>query len=445
MATETSPDVPVGVPVPAPTATSLGALVAKLRRRGSRVGLAAVGIAPATPMERSRIILEERKAAGLSAGMQFTYRNPSRSTDPGRALPGAAALVVGAWSYDHGGHQAAPTGDQGRGAAPTGDQGRGAVPTGDRGAGPCPPAARPGPKELSPATASRDHYGDLRAALASLAQLLEEAGWAARVVVDDNALVDRAAAERAGLGWFGKNTNVLLPGRGSWFLLGSVVTDAPLPPDAPVGDGCGTCRRCLGSCPTGALVEPGVLDARRCLAWLLQAAGAFPFEYREALGARIYGCDDCQESCPANRVAAGFTAAGSPPAARPYAARPAAGSGGADERTVDLLEMLCAPDAALLARHGRWYIAQREPRYLRRNALLVLANTGDGHAPAVEEALGRYLAGPDDMLRAHAIWAAVRIGRRDLLGHAPGLSDDPSSMVQDEMRRLDEITPRRHC
>ena len=130
------------------------------------------------------------------------------------------------------------------------------------------------------------------------------AGWRARVVADDNALVDRAAAERAGLGWFGKNSNILLPGAGSWFLLGSVVTDAPLPTAAPVGDGCGSCRRCLSACPTGALVGPGVLDARRCLAWLLQATGVFPFEFRVALEGRIYGCDDCQDVCPANRLVA---------------------------------------------------------------------------------------------------------------------------------------------
>ena len=93
------------------------------------------------------------------------------------------------------------------------------------------------------------------------------AGAQARVVADDNALVDREAAVRAGIGWYGKNANVLLPGRGSWFVLGSVITDAPLPASTePVRDGCGTCDRCITGCPTGAIVEPGVVDARRCLA-----------------------------------------------------------------------------------------------------------------------------------------------------------------------------------
>jgi len=345
-------------------------------------------------MEATRRILEERKAAGLSANMQFTYRNPARSTDPSRLLPGAAALVVGAWPY--GGRPSLGRAQDGR------------------------------PKGIVARYASRDHYADLGAALSGLAELLKQAGWQARVVFDDNALVDRAAAERAGIGWFGKNSNVLLPGRGSWFLLGSVVTDAPLPVGTHVEDGCGSCKRCLGSCPTGALVAPGVLDARRCLAWLLQAPGVFPFEYRAALGGRIYGCDDCQEVCPANRLAAKLA---------PSGAIDDQGSK-SDETEIDLLDMLASSGPALLARHGRWYIPERDPRYLRRNALIALGNVGDGQSPEVQATLERYLDGPDDLLRAHAVWAAISAGRRDLVTSRPALAEDPSSLVQDELDRL---------
>ncbi|HUC13186.1 MAG TPA: tRNA epoxyqueuosine(34) reductase QueG [Acidimicrobiales bacterium] len=373
---------------------SAAALVGELRRCGVEAGLAAVGIAPATPMEATRRILEERKAAGLSANMQFTYRNPARSTDPSRLLPGAAALVVGAWPY--GGRPSLGRAQDGR------------------------------PKGIVARYASRDHYADLGAALSGLAELLKQAGWQARVVFDDNALVDRAAAERAGIGWFGKNSNVLLPGRGSWFLLGSVVTDAPLPVGTHVEDGCGSCKRCLGSCPTGALVAPGVLDARRCLAWLLQAPGVFPFEYRAALGGRIYGCDDCQEVCPANRLAAKLA---------PSGAIDDQGSK-SDETEIDLLDMLASSGPALLARHGRWYIPERDPRYLRRNALIALGNVGDGQSPEVQATLERYLDGPDDLLRAHAVWAAISAGRRDLVTSRPALAEDPSSLVQDELDRL---------
>ena len=372
-------------------AEALEALVDELRRRGEQAGLAAVGVAPATPMDDTRRILEERKASGLSGNMQFTYRNPARSTDPGRVLPGAAAIVVGAWPY----------GAEHSGRSEVQDRPKGVV-------------ARFG---------TRDHYGDLKGALGVLAGVLKGAGWQARVVADDNALVDRAVAVRAGIGWFGKNSNVLLPGRGSWALLGSVVTDAPLPVGAPVEDGCGTCKRCLSSCPTGALVAPGVLDARRCLAWLLQAPGVFPFEHRDALGGRIYGCDDCQDVCPANRLAARLSSADGTGRER------AAG----EQVEVDLLEMLASSGPALLVSHGRWYIPERDPRYLRRNALIALGNVGDGESPEVEATLERYLDEPDDLLRAHAVWAALKMGRRDLVTSRTHLAEDPSPLVQEEL------------
>jgi epoxyqueuosine reductase len=247
----------------------------------------------------------------------------------------------------------------------------------------------------------QDHYGPLRIALDAVARRLEAEGHAAVVLVDDNRLVDREAAVRAGLGWYGKNANVLLDGHGSWFVLGSVVTDAALPVALPVVDGCGACSRCLPACPTGALSAPGVLDARRCLAHLLQAPGDFPVEFRAALGDRLYGCDDCQEACPPNRLE--------------DRRDPAPPAGDGDEAWVPVLEVLAASDEELLDRHGRWYIPRREPRYLRRNALVVLGNVGDGADPDVEAALRRALADPDPLLRSHAAWAAERLGRADLL------------------------------
>jgi epoxyqueuosine reductase len=244
--------------------------------------------------------------------------------------------------------------------------------------------------------ARADHYGALRAGLAAVAARLAADGWRTRVLCDDNALVDRAAAHRAGLGWYGKSANLLLEGRGSWFVLGTVVTDAPLPPaPEPVADGCGSCTRCVDACPTGAIVAPGVVDARRCLAWLVQAPGPFPLEHRVALGDRLYGCDVCQEVCPPNRVEDRRT----PPR-----------TGDGDEAWVDLVDLLGRSDEELLARHGRWYVPRRQARYLRRNALVVLANVGDGRDPAVAGAVADALASPDPLVRGHAAWAAGRLG-----------------------------------
>jgi len=204
-------------------------------------------------------------------------------------------------------------------------------------------------------------------------------------------------------------------------VLGSVITDAPVSPTrTQVEDGCGTCTRCLDGCPTGAIVAPGVVDARRCLAWLLQVEGAFPRDHRVALGDRLYGCDDCQEVCPPNR--------------RQDRVRPAAGARAAAQATVDLLDLLSASDAELLDRHGRWYIPRRQARYLRRNALVVLGNVADPADPAVAAGLGRALAHPDPIVRGHAVWAARRLGRDDLLA-AAGLDrgTDPDPDVRAEL------------
>ncbi len=345
-----------------------GNLAEELRRLAQEAGLDAVGVAPATPFSTTRRHLEERKSAGLHGGMHFTYGNPARSTDPGRALRGARALVVGARSYRRADPEEPPQAAVGR-------------------------VAR---------YSWHDAYAPLRAALGVVAERLSAEGWQARVLVDDNALVDREAAYRAGLGWYGKNANLLLAGRGSWFVLGSVVTDAPLPVnERPLEDGCGPCTRCLTACPTGALVAPGVLDARRCLAWLLEAPGSFPPEYREALGGRVYGCDDCQEACPPNRLE--DRRRPPPPPARD------------DEPWVALVELLDTPDEELLARFERWYVPRRQARYLRRNALVALGNVGDGHDPSVARALAEALAHADPMVREHAEWAALRLGRSDLV------------------------------
>jgi len=342
-----------------------------------------VGIAPAGVFNSTRADLLERRARGLHGGMQFTYRNPARSTDPGRLLPGARALVVGAWGYR-------------RADDPEPD--RDPEHSGTSGA-----VAR---------YARSDHYDRLREALRPVADRLREAGWRAVVVCDDNALVDRAAAHRAGLGWFGKNSLILLPGLGSWFVLGSVVTDAPLPPslaDEPAapGAGCGSCDRCRSACPTGALVEPGVLDARRCLAWLVQTTGTFPEEYRRALGGRIYGCDECQQVCPINRLA-------------DRRHRPPPAEAGAVS-AVDLVAMLDSSDQDLLATYGRWYVPARDPRYLRRNALVALGNVGDPGHPATIRCLRHWMGAGDELLAEHARWAARALG---LDTEGPGPSGD---------------------
>ncbi|WCO65276.1 tRNA epoxyqueuosine(34) reductase QueG [Iamia majanohamensis] len=343
---------------------------------GRAAGLDAAGLATVAPFAGAREALEERRAAGLHGGMAFTYRNPARSTDPRALLPSARALLAGALL--HGGEPAAPAG--------------------------------PGPHGRVARYARQDHYDRLRHALDAAGAVLRAEGWRALVVVDQNHLVDRAVAHRAGLGWYGRNSLLLMPGVGSWSVLGAVLTDAPLVAEdpEPVADGCGPCTRCVTGCPTDAIVAPGVVDARRCLAWLVQAPGPLRRDLREAMGDRIYGCDDCQEVCPPNRVRL---------RRRERAADDTPLVDDDPAAWVDLLELLAADDATLLDRHGRWYVADRDPRHLRRNALVGLGNVADPDDPAVVAALVRVLGGGDDLLVAHAAWAARRLGREDLLAH----------------------------
>jgi epoxyqueuosine reductase len=229
-----------------------------------------------------------------------------------------------------------------------------------------------------------------------MARRLRTSGHRAVAFADDNSIVDREVAHQAGLGWFGKNANVLLPGAGSWFVLGCVITTAAYPvAEAPVADGCGSCHRCVDACPTGAIVAPGVIDANRCLAWVLQRRGSIPVELRRAVGDRLYGCDDCQEACPPT-VHLG----------RRHRRPLAAGA----QPWVDALELLAADDETILERHGRWYIADRDPRWLRRNALVIIGNTADPCDEAVIAVLARYLRSGDEVLAEHARWAADQLG-----------------------------------
>jgi len=240
-------------------------LVVVLRAAAARAGLAAVGFTSAAPLPEARRDIADRVASGHHGGMRFTYTDPARATDPRASFPWAESLVVAAYAY------LSAAGDPGPASPGTGRVAR---------------------------FATEDHYRGLQEGLSALAEVLEAGGYRAAVLCDDARLVDRAAAVRAGVGWWGKSTMVLAPGHGPWLLLGSVVTDAVLPADSPMGRDCGTCTACLPACPTGALVAPGVLDARRCLAALAQSPGTIPQEWRVAMGDRLYGCDACLEACP---------------------------------------------------------------------------------------------------------------------------------------------------
>ena len=383
-------------------------LLEQIRQVATAAGLDAVGVTDTAPFTQARRAIDERKAAGLHAGMWFTYGRPERSTTPAELLAGARSIVVCARTYSP--PDSAPA--EGAGVRDR----RGAV----------------------AAYVTNDAYGALWDGLDGICEVLRRNGFDAVAVCDDNRLVDRAAAARAGLGWLGHNTMLLSAELGSWTVLGSVITTAELPASALAQtDGCGTCHLCQSACPTGALDTAGVLDANRCLAWLVQAPGAFPPEHRVALGNRLYGCDDCQTVCPFNEPAADPQRDGAIHRSRPVRLR-SRRDGATRGASVDVIDLLQMTDDDLMTSFGHWYVPRRQPSYLRRNALIVLGNIGDPSSTAVEQALRRSLSSPSDVVAAHAVWAARRLGRGDLVAEArsAGLGDDdPDGLVAAELVR----------
>ena len=246
--------------------------------------------------------------------------------------------------------------------------------------------------------------------------------------VDSNHHVDRDAAVRAGLAFSGRNTMAIVPGEGSFVALGAIVTDAELEPaEELVPPGCGSCTLCLDACPTDALIEPGVLDATRCLSTTTQARGPVPDDHAVALEDRVYGCDICQDVCPWNAGPAGRRAE--------LPEDPGA--------WVSLADWLELPGEELLARHAHLYVPDRDPRYLRRNALVALGNA-PGRASRARPALrgrSRSAAARRRPARAHWLTSSPMPSRSARVEH--GAAEDDVVRAHAEVR--DDHLARRPC
>lgn len=254
-------------------------LTAAVKVRARELGFDDVAIGPATPVEHADAF-ERWLDAGHAGTMAYLERTRRERIDPALLLPGVRSVVAVAMSYHAGADADAEA--AGRGWAPVARYARG-----------------------------QDYHDVIRPRLSSLAQFIDEAagpGVRSRGAVDTSAVLERDLAARAGLGWIGKNTNVLSERLGSYFFIGIVLTTAELAAGDPGADRCGTCRACLDACPTAAFVGPYVLDARRCISYLtIEHRGDVDDEFSGALGSWLFGCDVCQEVCPWNRKAATMT------------------------------------------------------------------------------------------------------------------------------------------
>jgi epoxyqueuosine reductase len=325
-------------------------LAAIAERYGARIG-----VTDLAPFDVVRDSIVSRNESGMSGGLGFTYRDPTLSSNPHASFPWAASIVVVAVPYLRDGDGSQET------------------------------AASNAPRSVA-RFADGDRYDSLRRLLREIAAAVDAAGFRTEVVFDDDRLVDRAIAVRAGIAWWGKSTMALAPGFGPWFLIGNVVTDAVLDPSEAMQRSCGTCTACIPACPTGAIVEPGVLDARRCLAAVFQSRGAIQPELRPLAGGRIYGCDECLLACP--------------PGDRSI-------DGLSTTETIDPAEVLTMSDSSLDARFAHWYVPGRNMRFVRRNALVATGNLG---RKSDVNMLAGYLGHPDPLLRQHAAWALGAIG-----------------------------------
>jgi epoxyqueuosine reductase len=252
----------------------LASLSSRIKAWGRELGFDEVGVSD-TDLARAEAGLTAWLEAGCHGQMDYMYKHGTKRSRPAELLPGTLRVISVRMSY---------LPDAADALAVLGD---------------------PSKAYVSRYALGRDYHKVLRRRLQKLAERIVEAVPSAyRVFVDSAPVMEVALAEKAGLGWRGKHSLLLSRAAGSFFFLGEIYTDLPLPVDAPVGEHCGSCSACIAACPTGAIVAPYQVDARRCISYLtIELKGAIPEELRPLVGNRIYGCDDCQLVCPWNRFA----------------------------------------------------------------------------------------------------------------------------------------------
>ena len=341
------------------------ALAADIRQWGKALGFQEIGIAD-TDLDVAEQRLLDWLSAGRHGAMDYMARHGVTRARPGALIPGTLRVITARLNYR-------------------------------------PPAARPSDEILGDPTKAfvaryalgRDYHKVLRTRLQKLAERIagEIGPFGYRAFVDSAPVLEKALARNAGLGWIGKHTNLINKQAGSWFFLGELYTDLPLPVDDAAEDHCGTCTRCIEICPTQAIVGPQQLDARRCIAYLtIELRGSIPVELRPLIGNRIYGCDDCQLVCPWNKFA------------RKSAEPDFIVRHGLD--SASLIDLFAWSEEEFLARTQGSAMRRIGYEQWLRNIAVALGNAPSN--PSIVKSLQTRAEHPSELVREHVRWALAQ-------------------------------------
>jgi len=335
-----------------------------IKAKAAELGFVACGFARADAAPEAGERLREWIAAGHHGDMGWIEERAEQRASPQGLWPGARSVIALAMSYAPGSDPLALAGETSRG-------------------------------RISVYAQGTDYHKTVKKALKAMGRWLsDEAGCQLKVFVDTAPVMEKPLSAAAGIGWQGKHSNLLSREHGNWLFLGVIYTTLELEPDAPATGHCGSCSRCMTACPTGAIVAPGQVDARKCISYLtIEHAGPIPHAYRAAIGNRIYGCDDCLSVCPWNRFAeqAQANIAFAP---RAELAAPA------------LADLLALDDASFREMFSGSPIKRIGVARMIRNCLIAAGNSGDvGLRPAVE----RHAGSEDPVVADAAAWALARL------------------------------------
>jgi epoxyqueuosine reductase len=343
---------------------------ADIKQRAREIGFDLCGVAPAEAFPELAF-LRHWIDRGYAGTMAYLPRSAERRSDVRKVLPSARSVIMTASLY----HSDHPYSTQ------RSDKSRG---------------------EVARYAWSTDYHkviGERLDALVTWMRSRHSEAFELRTYVDTGPVQERVYAQYAGLGWIGKNTCVINPEVGSWILLGAIACSLPLEIDPPAIDQCGTCTLCLEACPTGAFVEPRVLDATRCISYLtIEYRGSIPEEHRDAIGNHLFGCDVCQEVCPWNHA--------------PAAASDPSWSSRADVNVQSLIDLWHRNDEELAELIAGTPMTRAGARGLRRNLAIALGNSGDERAlETLNEPHTDQEYANDPLVAEHVQWAKKRLTR----------------------------------